>query len=68
MPYVGNIHHIGHLVSSPGKGFYQNIVENIGPEISDMGVIIYRGAATVKSNPAGNQGIKDLKFPPKGIV
>jgi hypothetical protein len=59
---------MGYLVSPPPKGFYQNIVEDIGPEISDMGVIIHRGTATVKSNLTGNQGFKDLEFPSKGVV
>jgi hypothetical protein len=48
---------------SPGK----DIVGHIGPEVPDMGIVIYRGPAAVKTGLTGRPGLKNLQFPSQGI-
>jgi hypothetical protein len=35
-------------------------MEHISPQISDMGIVIYRRTAPIEANPSGLEGFKDL--------
>jgi hypothetical protein len=44
----------------PPQGPDQDIVQYIGPEVPDMGVVIYGGTAAVETNSSWIEGFKGL--------
>jgi hypothetical protein len=40
------------------EGTDKDIVGYIGPEVPDVGIVVYRGTAAVKTHGAGEQGNK----------
>ena len=40
----------------------------VGPEVPDMGIVVNREAAAVKTGFAGDNGFKGLHFAAQGIV
>jgi hypothetical protein len=40
---------MAYIKAGPAQGSHQDIVEHIGPKVPDMGVIVYRRAAPVKT-------------------
>jgi hypothetical protein len=51
---------MGYVKPCPMQGPDQDIVEHIGPKVPDMGVIIYRRAAPVKTDLSRVEGFKGL--------
>jgi hypothetical protein len=51
---------VSYLEAEAPQGPYQDVVGYIGPEIPDVGVVIDRGAASIKTHPAGLERLKDL--------
>jgi hypothetical protein len=51
---------MGYCKPGPAQGSDQEIVEHISPEIPDMGIIVYRRAAPVKTDLSGIEGFKGL--------
>jgi hypothetical protein len=54
---------MGNLIAQAAKGTGKDVVGYIGPEISDVGVVVNRGAAAVKTSAALDQGFKGLQPP-----
>jgi hypothetical protein len=59
---------MGYLETGTAQGTDKNIMEYVGPEIPDMGIVINRGATAVKPDFAGINRFKGLQFPSQGIV
>jgi hypothetical protein len=59
---------MGHVITQAAQGPDQGIVDHISPEVSDMSIVVDRGAAAVKADLSGIEGFKDLDFPAQGII
>jgi hypothetical protein len=51
---------MGYFKTCPTQGPDQDIMKHIGPEVPDMGVIVYRRAAPVKTDLSRFEGFKGL--------
>jgi hypothetical protein len=59
---------MGYLKTRTPQGPDQDIVEDIGPQVPDMSVVIHRGAAAVKTRFPRLTGFKGLCPSAKGII
>jgi hypothetical protein len=66
--HIGDVHHVGHFITPLPEGPHQGIVGDVGTEIPDVGVVVYRGAAAVKARLAALDWLKDLQCPSKGVI
>jgi hypothetical protein len=51
---------MGYLKTGSAEGSNQYVVEHVGPEVPDMGVVIHRGSAAVKSDMPRPEWLKGL--------
>jgi hypothetical protein len=51
---------MGYFKPRPPEGPHQDVMKHISPQVSDMGIVIYRRTAAIKTNPPGLEGFKDL--------
>jgi hypothetical protein len=58
---------MGDLIPQTAEAADQNIVGYIGSQVTNMGIVIYRGTAPIKPNFARFKGLKFLQFPTKGV-
>jgi hypothetical protein len=56
-----------YLIASPPERADQNVMRHIGPQIPDMGKVINRRPAAIKTNLALLQRLELLHSPPKGV-
>jgi hypothetical protein len=68
MAYVGDVHNMGNIQTGAPEYAAKHVVDHIGPEVSDVGVIVYRRAAAVESRFSRDKGFKYLQLPCKGII
>ncbi|MPM60271.1 hypothetical protein SDC9_107122 [bioreactor metagenome] len=64
---VGEVHHLLDFISGQAQGPAQDVLENIGAEIADVGEIVNRRSASVDSDFAGDDGVKLPELPVHGI-
>jgi hypothetical protein len=57
-----------YLETGTPQGADKNIMEYVGPEIPDMGIVVNSGTAAVKPDFTGINRFKGLQFPSQGIV
>ena len=48
--YIGDVHYMLDVIAQIGKGFVENVKENIGTEIADMRIIVNRRTTAVKTD------------------
>jgi len=65
---VGEVHDLGDLVTRQLQSAAQNVLEEEGPEIADVGVVVHRRPAGVEAHAAFLEGLEELKTPGKGVV
>jgi hypothetical protein len=67
MADIGDVHHVGQFITKPAKGPGNDVIEDIGTQVSDMGKIIDRGTATIEPHLAWLYGFECLQAAPVGI-
>ena len=60
MAHVGDVHDALDRIADIAQIFLQNVFHNIGTQIPDMGVVIYRGSAGIHLDEIGM--IRDKEF------
>jgi hypothetical protein len=58
---------MANLIAQRPEGTGKKIVGYIGPKVSYMGIVVYRGTTAIKTRLTGFYGTKKLRFPAKGI-
>lgn len=48
--HVGDVHDVVHLVAVVLQGADQEVFENVGAEVADVGEVVHRGATTVHTH------------------
>ena len=65
---IGDVHHMldvkpGHLKRSP-----QHVLEDVGPQVADVGVVVDRGPTGVEADLGGRQRDEGLRLAAEGVV
>jgi hypothetical protein len=47
MPHIGDIHHVFHLVAQKFQAAAEQIFDDVGFQVADMGVIVHGGSAGI---------------------
>jgi hypothetical protein len=68
VPHIGDVHDMGYAETGAAQGPDQNIMDHIGPEVSNVGIIIHSGPAAVKTDLIPVDRLEDLQFPAQGII
>ena len=68
MTHIGNIHHPLHRVTQIAQALFQHILHNIGAQIADVRIVVYRGAAGVHLDQVGVIGYEQLLLMRQRII
>ena len=66
--HIGDIHDTLYVIAQITQGFFQHILHNIGAEVADVGVVVYRRAAGVHFHLVRVVGYKQLFFVGQRII
>ena len=66
--HVGEVHHLRDLEAARAQEAAQDVLEDEGAEVADVGVVVDRGAAGVDGHSARMQGHERLLLPRHGIL
>ena len=61
MTDISDVHYVAHSVAKILEGAAQDVLEDIGPQVSNMGVVIDRGPTGVKGDMPLFQGFELLE-------
>jgi hypothetical protein len=65
---VGDVHDLRHLEAEELEGAAQQVLPDVGPEVSDVGVVVNRGTAGVHTDLSGLQRPERLGPAGHGVV
>jgi hypothetical protein len=58
---------MGYFKTRPPEGSREDVVQQVCPQVADVGVIVHCGPAAVKAYLARREGFKNLLAPRKGV-
>jgi len=67
VPHVGYVHHMVHLVAVSPERADENVVQDVGAKVTDVGVVVNGWAASVKADLTRPQRFENLRFTAKGV-
>jgi len=66
--HVGDVHAVADLVARALQGALEQVLEQEGAQVADVGEVVDRGSAGVDRHQPRGEGLKFLDLPVEGVV
>lgn len=68
MPHIGDVHDVAHAESVEEQDAFEHVFEDVRPQVSNVSIMIYCGAAGIQPHCPAAIGSKELFFAHEGVV